>query len=168
MIKQWYIEIKWALILTLTSFLWLCLESIFGLHDQHIDKHAIYTNLILIPTIVIFVFALRNKKLVFYKGRITYLKAFISGVIISIMVAFFGILSQYVALTVVSPDYFINATEYVIEERNMTQEAAAAYFNLRNYLVQGAFGSLIIGVLITAIVSLFVRTKNTDKNSPPN
>jgi hypothetical protein len=42
--------------------LWMGVERLIGLHDEHIASHAIYTNFFAIFAIAIYVFALRDKK----------------------------------------------------------------------------------------------------------
>jgi len=59
--NKFKLEIKWALLFTIMSLLWMLLERLLGLHDEHIEKHAIYTNFIAIPSILIYVFALHQK-----------------------------------------------------------------------------------------------------------
>jgi hypothetical protein len=42
----------------------------------------------------------------------------------------------------------------------MTQEQAQNHFNLSNYMIQGFFGSLLVGVVFSAIIAIFTRTKS--------
>ena len=71
--SKYKIEIKWAIIFLLMGLVWMVLEKAFGFHDVHIDKHPIYTNLVAIPAIAIFVFALLDKRKNYYNGSMTYL-----------------------------------------------------------------------------------------------
>jgi hypothetical protein len=48
---KYKVEIKWGVIFFLMTLVWMFLEKIAGLHDQYIDKHPVYTNLIAIPAI---------------------------------------------------------------------------------------------------------------------
>jgi hypothetical protein len=45
----------------------------------------------------------------------------------------------------------------------MAQAEADAFFNLNNYIIQGIYGAIIMGIITTAIVGLFVKTKETNK-----
>ena len=56
--KKIKIEIKWAIIFTIMVLVWMFIEKLAGFHSEHIDKHPIYTNFIIIPTIIIYVLAL--------------------------------------------------------------------------------------------------------------
>ncbi|MFY8019678.1 MAG: DUF4199 domain-containing protein, partial [Bacteroidia bacterium] len=58
------------------------------------------------------------------------------------------------------PDYFKNAIQHSTQNKLMNQEAAASFFNLNNYITQGIYGAIIMGIITTAIVAAFVKTKN--------
>lgn len=157
--KNRAIEIKWALLFFIMMLLWMLLERLTGLHGEHIDKHAIYTNFVAIPAIAIYVFALLEKRKKDYQGKMTYKQGFISGLIITLIVTILSPLTQYITSTVITPNYFTNVIEYAVQEEKMTREAAEAFFNLKSYMVQGLIGTPIMGVLTTAIVALFTRKK---------
>jgi hypothetical protein len=157
--KNIKIEIKWAIIFAIMTLLWMVLEKAVGLHDAHIDKHVIYTNFIAIPAIAVYVFGLLDKRKNFYHGKMTYLQGFISGMIITAFVTVLSPLTQYITSTFITPDYFQNAIAYGVSSGKTTQEAAEAYFNLENYIIQGLIGAPIMGLLTTAIVSIFTQKK---------
>ena len=52
------IEIKWGVIFVIMSLGWMLLERLAGLHGEHIDKHALYTNFIAIPAIAVYIFGI--------------------------------------------------------------------------------------------------------------
>ncbi len=157
--KKFAIELKWGIIFTVVALLWMVLEKLVGLHDTHIDNHAIYTNFFAIPAIVVFVFALLDKRKNFYNNKMTWLEGFLSGMFISIIVTIFSPLAQYITLEIISPEYFPNVIEYTVEAGKMSRQAAEEYFNLSSYMMQSALGGLLMGVITSAIVALFVRKK---------
>ncbi|PIF05370.1 MAG: DUF4199 domain-containing protein [Draconibacterium sp.] len=150
---------KWALIFIGVSLLWILIEKLAGFHDSHIDKHPVFSNLFAIPAIVIFVLALLDKRKNFYKGRMSWLDGFLSGLVISVIVAILSPLVAWLMIDVISPDYFENASEYAVSTGRMTLMEAKNYFNLANYLMQSALGAVLLGAVISAIVALFVRKK---------
>lgn len=156
------IEIKWAIIFVVMTLIWMILEKLAGLHDEHIDKHPIFTNFIAIPAIAIYVFALLDKRKNFYKGAITYKQGFITGLIITAIVTVLSPLTQYITSTIITPEYFPNMISYSVETGKLTQEAAEEYFNLKNYLLEVIIGTPIMGILTTAIVAIFTRKKSAD------
>ena len=160
--KNLKIEIKWAIIFAVMQLLWMMLERITGLHSDHIDKHAIFTNFIAIPAIAIYVFALLDKRKNFYQGVMTYKQGFVTGFIITLFVTVFSIVTQYIISTIISPDYFPNMIEYAVSEGKMTQEAAENMFNLKSYIIQAPIGAFVMGLLTSAIVAIFTRKKSAN------
>ena len=84
--SKYKIEIKWAVIFVFVILLWMVFEKLVGLHTTHIDKHAIYTNFFAIPAIIIYVFALLDKRKNYFNGIITWKQGFITGLIITLIV----------------------------------------------------------------------------------
>lgn len=153
-------EIKWGVIFVIMSLLWLALEKAIGLHDVYIDKHTTYTNLIAIPALLVYFFALRDKRQNFYAGRMTYKQGFLSGLVITLVVTVLVTLTQYITFAVITPDFFQNAIAHAVESGNMTQVDAEAYFSKNNYLIQGFIGAPIMGVVTSAIVAIFTKKKS--------
>jgi len=157
--NNYKIEFKWAILFTLMMLLWMYIEKIAGLHDEHIDLHPIYTNFVAIPAIILYVLALLDKRNNFYNGIMTYKQGFVSGLIITIIVTIFSPLVQYITSTIITPDYFTNAIAYSVSEGLKSQAEAEEYFNLNNYLIQVLIGTPIMGIFTTAIVAIFTRKK---------
>lgn len=157
--KYYKIEIKWGIIFTIASILWMVMEKVLGWHDELIARQTIYTNLFAIVAILIYVLALIDKKKNFFHNSMTWRQGFVSGIIISIVVAILSPLSQYVTYTVISPDYFDSIINYSVENGSMTREQVEGYFNLGSYIIQGFFGALIMGVVTSALVALFIKKR---------
>ncbi|WP_350286633.1 DUF4199 domain-containing protein [uncultured Croceitalea sp.] len=157
--KKFATEIKWGIIFTVTALAWVFLEKALGWHDTQIEKHAIYTNFFGVIAIVVFVFALLEKRSKDLGGKMTWVQGFVSGIIVSVVVAVLSPLSQYITHEFISPDYFQNAINNAVENVGMTQENAEAWFNFNSYVIQASFGALAMGVVTSAIVALFVRKK---------
>jgi len=157
--KNLTIEIKWALIFVVMGLLWMLMEKLTGLHDVNIEQHSIYTNLIAIPSVLIYVLALLDKRKNFYCGAMTYIQGFVSGLIITAIVTILTPLTQYITSTFISPDYFSNMVTYSVENDLMPREAAEEYFNLKNYIIQSTMFVPVVGIVTSAIVALFVKKK---------
>ncbi|MBN3520570.1 DUF4199 domain-containing protein [Algoriphagus lutimaris] len=157
--KNISIEIKWAIIFVLMSLAWMILEKSLGWHDELIDQHAVFTNFFAIPAIMVFVFALRDKKKNYYRGDITYLQAFLSGLIISVIIMVLTPFAQYITLEYITPDYFTNVIKYSVSSGELSQQEAEDWFNLQSYIVQATIGALIMGVITSAIVAIFIKSK---------
>lgn len=158
--KRIKIEIKWALIFVMMSLFWMVLEKAVGLHSTHIDKHMYLTNLYAIPAVIVYILALKDKKKTAYDGQMTFKQGFFSGLILTGMITLFSPLMQWIISTLITPEYFPNVIAYSVESGyHASREEAEAYFNLTNYIVQSAIGALIMGILTSAIVAYFLRTR---------
>ncbi|MDX1327349.1 MAG: DUF4199 domain-containing protein [Arenibacter sp.] len=151
------LEFKWAIRFLLAVLAWMILEKYVGLHDVHIAKHAIYTNLFALVAITIYVLALLDKRNNDYEGKMSWKQGFTAGVTMTIIIALFSPLTQYISSTVISPDYFNNIIEYSVETKKMNREIAEGYFSLGSYMLQAFFGALTMGVVTSAIVAYFVK-----------
>lgn len=150
-------EIKWALIFVTMSLVWVFGERLTGLHSTHIDQHPLYTNLVAIPAIAIYVFALLDKRKNYYGGKMSYKQGLISGFVLTLIITLLSPLTQYLASAWVSPDYFNNAIEHAVKVESYTRDQAESYFNLRNYIVLVLVTTPVMGLVTSLIVALFTR-----------
>ncbi len=154
------IEIRWALIFILSLLLWMLLERLLGLHDEHIDLHQYITMLYAIVAIVIYVLALKDKRKNAYSGSASYSQLFKSGLIITLIITAFSPLTQYIISEVITPDYFTNVITYSVESGYYKSvEQAEAEFNLENYILTSTIWAFVMGLATTAIVSIFLKSK---------
>lgn len=158
MIEKYKLEIKWGLIFTVAALIWMVFEKLMGWHDENIEMHPYMTNIFAIVAIGVFVFALRAKRRQL-GGSITWKEGFVTGILISVVVALLSPLAQWITSTVISPGFFPNAIKYAVEHGKSTQAEAEAYFNLKSYIIQGSLGGLVMGVATSAIVAFFIKTK---------
>ena len=151
------IEIKWALIFAAMTLGWMLMERLVGLHSTHIDKHLLYSNLIAIPAIAVYVFALLDKRKNYYQGKMTYQQGFMSGLVISLLVMVLSPITQVITSWVITPDYFANIIQHSVSTGKMTQQEAENYFNLKSYIIQGLAGAPVMGIVTSAIVAFFTK-----------
>lgn len=149
-------EIKWAFLFIGMGLIWMIGEKLVGLHDVYIEHHAIFTNLVAIPAIAFYVFALLEKRKQL-GGYMSYKQSVISGLIITGFVTLLTPLSQYITTTVITPEYFKYVIEYSVSNEMMSLEQAEAYFNLKNYVIQSTIFAPIMGLLTTLLVSIFTK-----------
>jgi hypothetical protein len=158
--KKFSIEIKWGIQFSIVSIVWMIFEKTVGLHDVHIDKQLIYTNLFGIVAIGLYYLALRDKKLHYYSGNMGWKQDFISGMVLTVVIALLSPLVNFIVYTYITPEFFTNMIAYRVQHKLQTQALAAAYFNLMSYQVLGIFDALSKGIITSALVALFVKTKN--------
>lgn len=157
--KNLKIEIKWAIIFTLSTLVWMLIEKSLGWHDEKIAHHAIYTNIFAVVAISVYVFALVDKKQNFYQGQMSYKQGFIAGVIMTFFIVLLSPLSQYITVVWITPDYFPNVINYTVESGEMSQIDAEAYFNLESYMLQATVGAAVMGLITSAVVAFFLKSK---------
>ena len=158
--KNIQIEIKWALIFSAVTLLWMAAEKLVGLHDKYIDYHLYLTNLFAIPAIIMMVLALKEKKQNFYGGKMSYGQGMMSGVILSFIIAVLSPFTQWITSYLITPEYFPNVIKRSVElGYYKTTEDAAANFNYKNYAIQSTIAALVMGVATTAIAMIFIRSK---------
>lgn len=157
--KNLKIELKWAVIFIVMQLSWMLMERILGYHHEKIDQHVTISSFIFIPAILIYVLALIDKRRNYYKGTMNYLQGFITGLFITLFVSLVSPLTQLFVSTVISPEYFPNIIAYSVKEGIMTQEAAEAYFSLKNYIFQTIIATPIMGIMTSALVALFTIKK---------
>ncbi|WP_339713750.1 DUF4199 domain-containing protein [Cyclobacterium amurskyense] len=157
--KEYSLEIKWGLIFSIMMLLWMFIERSVGLHDDLIAHHATYTNLIAIPAIAIYVFALLEKRRVYYQGKMTYWQGFKTGLLITLVVTILTPLTQWITLSFITPQYFENVIAYAVENDKMTLQEANDYFNFKSYMIQSVLGAPIMGIVTSGIVAAFTVKK---------
>jgi hypothetical protein len=161
--KKYSIEIKWTIVFVLMTLLWMVGEKLTGLHDENIEHHLVYTNFYAIPAIAVYVLALLDKRKHYFQGTITYKQGFVTGLVMTAMIAFLSPLTQYITSVVITPEYFPNVIAYVVQHGMMSLQEAEAQFNLTNYIFQSVIGSLVMGIVTSLIVAFFVRKKAVNK-----
>ena len=119
MINKYKTEIKWAIIFSIVMLMWITLEKLAGLHNEHIEKHPMYTNFFSIPAIAVYVFALLDKRKTDYNGIMSYKQGVMAGIIITIFVTILSPLTQIITSTIITPEYFPNVIEYSVNQRLM-------------------------------------------------
>ena len=155
--SKFAIEIKWAIIFTVLSLLWMFFEKAMGWHGEHIEQHALYTNFFAIPAIIVYFLAIRDKRENFFNGAMNWKQGFLSGAIVSIIVAVLSPLAQYITHVYITPEYFENMIAFRTENDLMKIEMAKEYFSLSTYMLQSVFFALSAGIVISAIVALFLK-----------
>lgn len=159
--KNFSIEIKWALRFTLLVLAWAIGEKAIGLHDEYIENYGMYSLLFAFPAFMFYYLAIIEKKKYFYNNSITFRQGFISTIVLSAMIALVNPAAQYVIYKSVTPHFFDNMIAYKISSKNypMTMENAKLLFNLNIYMLESTFTGLSKGLIAGAIISMMIRNK---------
>jgi uncharacterized protein YacL len=157
--EKFKIELKWAIIFSVSLLIWMYFEKTMGWHDEKVKFQPIYTMLFGVIAIIIYVLALLNKKKNYYNNKIEWKQGFLSGAILSLLIAILTPVVLYISFKYISPDYFTNIINYKIENSKMTLEDAKKYFSMSNYMYTNTFSTLSNGIVISAIISYFIKSK---------
>ncbi|MRG45700.1 DUF4199 family protein [Chitinophaga sp. SYP-B3965] len=156
--KKYYTELKWAGINFGMYLVWMLLERLFGLHGPNIQHQQLVSTFILIPSLLIYVLALREKKRKVFQGKITFGQAFKSGMVLTILIVLFSPVNQLIITQLVSPEYFKNMRDLAVA-KGMSPEEARSRLNTGAFIVQSVVGGLVTGALFSALVSVVIRSK---------
>lgn len=159
MIQSFKIEIKWAILYSIAYTIWMYFESKMGWHDTKIGLQPLYNLLFLPISILLIGLAIFDKKRNHYKNEMDWKKGFVSGIILSVLITVLNPVVLYITYNYISPDFFENAINAYVSE-GFPLEKAKAQYNLNTAISNSVFDKLSFGVVISAAVSYFIRTKN--------
>ena len=155
--KKFKIEIKWGVIFTIVTLLWLLFERLMGWHGENIDEHASMTIWFAVPAILVYLLALLDKRKNDLDGAMTWLQGLMTGFYITLVVVALSPFAQLFIHNVITPEYFQNMIDYAVSSSNMERGEAEEYFSIGNYIKQGLIGSFFMGVVTSAVVAIFTR-----------
>jgi len=156
--KNYSIEIKWALRFTLLTLAWAIGEKALGLHVIHIENYGLCSILFIVPAFLFFYLALTEKKKYFYNNAITWQQGFVCGAIISLIITLLNPIAQLVIYKSITPNFFETIIAYKIKH-GMSLKTVQEVFNLKSYIVQTTFSSLSYGFITGALVAFLIRNK---------
>jgi hypothetical protein len=157
--KNFSIEIRWAIRFTLLTLVWGIGEKLYGLHDVHIDQYLFISILFGLPAVLFYYLAIREKKKYFFNGNMTWKQGFVSSIILSFLIAILSPFAHYVIYKSISPDFFENMIAYKTAHSSMSREALQSIFNMKTIVVNSFIDSLSYGIITGALVSLLLRNK---------
>lgn len=152
---EFKVELKWGLIFSLVTIIWMAGEKIIGLHQSYSN----WQFLIGIPYTLIFVLGMLEKKRSYYQGSMSFKEGIRFGLILSLIIALLSPFVQFIVLRYVSPDYLSNMINFMVANRRMDQSSAESYFSMGNQIKTSAYINLVMGVLTSVVVALFLRNK---------
>lgn len=158
--EKFKIEIKWAIIFSLSLLIWMYFEKSMGWHDEKARFQPIYTMLFGVVSIFVYVFALLDKKKNYYQNNIDWKQGFLSGAILSVFAAVLTPLVLFITFKYFSPDFFTTVITYKTQNTKMSLEDAQKYFSMSNYIYTNTFSTLSNGIVLSAIISFFIKSKS--------
>lgn len=156
--KKFAIEIKWGIRYAFIWILWLFIEKSSGYYDVKIKDYALYSMLFTFVLIFVYYVAIKEKKNDFFKGEMSWKQGCTTGIFLTIVMAILTPFCQIIFHKAIAPEFFPNMIEFSISKGN-SRVTAENYFNLSSYILQSIFSTLSFGVVISAVVALFLQTK---------
>lgn len=165
--KNIRIELKWAVLFTISYLTWMLLEKTLGWHDENISNQY-WLRFFYIPISILFYFlALKESRRRIYQEHISWLQAFWNGLLLAFFIVLLVPASQYVIHTHISPEFFENMIAYNVENGLMSREEAEENFTLQSYIYGSAITAAIAGTIASALVAVFVSRLKQEKNTSP-
>ncbi|MBL8603675.1 MAG: DUF4199 domain-containing protein [Myxococcales bacterium] len=162
--RAWSNEVRYGLILSAASFLWVCLEYAIGLHDRHLALHPVVTNLFaVIPIgVLVRVLMLRRAR---DGGALTWRRGIASGMLVSAITAVFGAPSMWLFFRYVNPGYFSTMIAEAVRTGH-DRAAAEGYFNLANYALSASVMPLVMGLITTLAITAVLKRRRAFSLAP--
>jgi hypothetical protein len=157
MIKE-TIEIKWAVLFTLTQLLWIAGEKLAGLYTIRIEYYSVYTNFFLLPALVIYLFAILEKRKKYYDGTMDYKEGFLTGLRIMFITTILSPLT--ITIKFVMLDLFSKLNTYLYEAGRILTGDTANEHPVSWIIILGLTGTPVIGFLLSAIIPVFTTNTN--------
>lgn len=163
------IAFKYGLLIVVFLFLWVMLEYAVGLHAEYIRFHPLATLVSLVIPLIFLYYGIRESQKN-YIGHFTYGKAFQVGLYITLVVTILSPLGQWLIHVLIFPGYFESMQPHTQAQDlaqgidpEVARREGTGVINLWDYLLKTALGYLVAGIVMSAILAIFVRDKALPK-----
>jgi hypothetical protein len=162
------IAAKWGLVIGLANLVWLYLAYYLGLHTSGIMVFQVFMLVWLAITVTGFILALRAVKR--QNPALSYLQGIGAGAVSALVSAVAAVVAQVGYFTVVHPawpEVMAQQTKAHFTAQGMSPPQveqmvlqARGSFTLSNYAVSSAASALIVGIVLSAIIMIFLRRRS--------
>ncbi len=154
-------------VIGLVNLTWLYVAYFLGLHTSGIAVFQVFMLFWLLINIAAYVFALRALKR--QNPSLSYFGGLVAGTIASLASAVCAVIAQIGYYKVVNPtwpEFMAQSAREYFESQGLSAskvqaqvDQARASFTLTNYAIQSAVAAIVLGVVLSAIIMIFLRTK---------
>jgi hypothetical protein len=165
-----FIEIKFGILISVFTLIWIVFEQLLGLQDEYVDWHKIVTNFSLIIPILGIWMAIGEYKAA-RVSKYNFQKGFGIGFRITLINTVLIIPIIYIFYLFINPDWtntmMLKAKMDALnngEDALKAMEEARSYFDFKYYTIRCVIETLIFGTLFSAIIAFIQKNRKT-KNS---
>lgn len=165
-----YLEIKYGLLVSVFTLIWIVFEQLLGLQDEYVEWHKIVTNFSLLIPIAGIWMALSEYKAARI-SKYNFQKGFGIGFRITLINTVLIIPIIYLFYLFINPDWpntmMIEAKMEAInkgEDPLKAIEEARSYFDLKYYTIRNVIETFIFGTLFSSVIAFMQKNRKT-KNS---
>lgn len=145
-------EIRWALIISILTFIWIVFEHEIGLHNGIREFNPIYSLVFVFPAFLFYIFFFIDKKRRRYKNRLRFKHAFLSGVSLTIVLFILSFPVQYIVHYLFPPlseSSLLNPDEIIFKSD----------LSLTEKLIYWPLFTLIFGFIFSITLGLMFKRK---------
>ncbi|RZJ70474.1 DUF4199 domain-containing protein [Flavobacterium sp.] len=158
--KKFAIEIKWGFLLSLALSASAIVEKELGLYEKPGFSFYVLSPLCFAPIGLLFYFLFyREKEKAYFQGKMTWQQGFLAGTMMTAVVAVFVPIQKNIIHGVIAPELLPNTMLQKMATGKITLKEAQETTNLKNEIYSGIQLVLSSGVVASAALSLFFRTK---------
>ena len=159
--------LKWGFFIGLANLIWLYLAYYLGLHTNGIMIFQIFMLVWLLINVAGYLMMLKSARQ--QADSWNYLRGMGAGIVAGLVSALLAVAAQIGYWKVVHPEwpqYMVEQTQVHYEALGLSDEEvhekveqAKTAFTLPNYAIQSATAALGLGIILTALMMLFLRRK---------
>lgn len=161
--KKFSIEFKWAAIATLAALIWMFIGKVAGLHTEKVRFEVLHEMLFSFLLFIFYWLGIRQKKKEYYNGIITWQQAFLTGLVMCVMISLFYPIVQFLTFNQISPDFLETLQQVLIKDGKMSLEEAQKNASLDLFIRNGVMNNLSFGIIFTTAIAYFFKTKDREK-----
>lgn len=139
--------IKWGIIISLISFLWIILEKELGYHTHRISDWGSFSWLVYPVILLFFYLAFREVKRSLTEEQSIILEYLKTGLIIGLITMIFSPLIMWLLDSYISPEFFNNAIADGVrigEDRTKLESE----YNLRSFILRSSLAAIVLGIFL--------------------
>lgn len=163
--------IKYAVIISIFTLIWIVFEQLIGLQDVYIEWHKLVTNFKLIIPVIGIWLAIREFKMA-KMSKFNFQKGFAIGFKITLINALLIIPIIYLFFEFINPDWTMNMMEYAKlealkegEDPVKAADEARSYFSMNYTIIQSVIETFIFGTLISSVIAFSMKSRGKAKSS---